>query len=112
MNRRCAFAFPVMSFWKSSSESVSRTIGSFSVGADQVCDRIFRTSWLRGQSLEYLALLLQVDVPALCIASLVLQSESVDTVASLHGILSLGIGGLENAVERVEDLRRGKGTCT
>lgn len=49
--------------------------------------------------------LLEVDVPALRLASLVLEGEGKDTVGLLDGVLALGVGAGEDAVDDVESGR-------
>lgn len=51
------------------------------------------------------ARLLEVDVPALRLASLVLEGEGKDTVGLLDGVLALGVGAGEDAVDDVESGR-------
>ena len=63
-----------------------------------------RTSWLLAESLADGSLLLEVDVPALGLTSLVLQGESKDSVGSLEGALAGGIIGLEGLVDGIESL--------
>lgn len=48
------------------------------------------------------ARLLEVNVPALSLASLVLEGKGKDTVGLLDGVLALGVGAAENAVDDVE----------
>ncbi len=62
------------------------------------------TSWLLAESLNNLTLVLEVDVPALSLTSLVLQGESEDGVAGLDGVLASGIIGLEGLVDDIESL--------
>lgn len=49
-----------------------------------------------------LAGLLEVNVPALGLASLVLEGEGVDAVALLDGVLAVGVGRVEGRVDGVE----------
>lgn len=68
------------------------------------------TSGLANTSAD-LAGLLEVDVPALGLASLVLQGEGEDAVALLDGVLALILGGGEDGVDGVEGHRGGKLVC-
>lgn len=52
---------------------------------------------------------LQIDVPALLLAGLVLQREGVDTGALLDGVLTLGFVGREGGVDGVEGGRGREG---
>lgn len=54
------------------------------------------------------ALLLQVDVPALGLAGLVLEGEGKDGAALLDGVLAVGLAGGEGRVDLVEGSRRGE----
>ena len=60
-----------------------------------------RTSRL-AKTLTDLTGLLQVNVPALGLASLVLQGESEDGTALLDGILAIGLRRVESLVDGVE----------
>ena len=73
--------------------------------------RYRRTSWLLAQSLCDGTLLLEVDVPALGLTSLVLQGESEDGVGALQGALAGGIIGLEGVVNGIESLGGWEGSC-
>lgn len=66
-----------------------------------------RTVRLLAQALADLALVLEVDVPALGLARGVLEGEGKDGVALLHGILAVGLAGREHLVDFVK--RRGGG---
>lgn len=64
---------------------------------------------LRGGALANLALLLQIEVPALLLALAVLQVEGDDGLGLLDGILALGGIGLERLVDRVKGGGGGEG---
>lgn len=70
-----------------------------------------RTSWLLADSLSNGTRLLEVDVPALSLASLVLQGESEDGVGGLEGALAGSIIGLEGIVDGIESLGGWEGSC-
>lgn len=65
------------------------------------------TGGLLGQPLHHLALLLEVNVPALRLAPRVLECEPEDGAALLDGVLAVGVAGRERRVDGVE--RRGGG---
>ena len=60
---------------------------------------------LRRRALRHLSLLLQVYIPALRLAFLVLERESEDGVAFLDRILAFGFVGLEGLVDKIECFR-------
>lgn len=51
------------------------------------------------------ALVLQVDVPALLLAGLVLEGESIDAVTGLDGVLALSIIALQRLVDGIKGSR-------
>lgn len=112
MNRRCAFALPATRLAKSASESDSVTIGGMEIrkGSSETC-RGKRTTGLGADTVANLARLLQVDVPALGVASLVLEGKRIDPVALLDSVLAVGIAGVERGVDGLEGLGRGKLVC-
>lgn len=69
------------------------------------------TSRLVSETLANLAGLLEVDVPVLRLASLVLQGKSKDGLALLDGILPLGLVGVERVVDGVKGRRGGELVC-
>ena len=69
------------------------------------------TSWLLAKSLSNGSLLLKVDVPALSLASLVLQGESEDGVGGLESGLAGDIIGLEGVVDGIESLGGWERSC-
>lgn len=69
-----------------------------------------RTIGLVAETLGNLTLLHKVNVPALGLASRVLESEGVYALAGLHGIL-LGLRVGQDGVERVKDGRGGELVC-
>jgi hypothetical protein len=56
----------------------------------------------RGETLSSLSILLEIDVPALGLTSLVFQGESEDGGTLLDGIFPLGIVGLEGVVDKIK----------
>lgn len=70
-----------------------------------------RTSWLVAESLSNSSLLLKVDVPALSLASLVLEGESKDSVGGLQGALAGSIIGLQGIVDGIESLGGWERSC-
>lgn len=73
--------------------------------------RIIHTSRLGREALGSLALLLQINVPALRLARLVLEGEGKDGVALLNSILPVGVAGAEGRVDGIEGGRGGKLVC-
>ena len=66
------------------------------------------TSGLLAETLANGAALLQVDVPAVGLASSVLKVESKDGVALLDGILLVGLAGVKGSVDGVKGGRGGE----
>lgn len=66
------------------------------------------TSWIISSTLGNLAPGLEVNMPALCLSSFVLQGESEDGIALLDRFFSFSIGGCEGTVDQIESLGRGK----
>jgi hypothetical protein len=62
------------------------------------------TSWLIAESLPDNTLLLEIDVPALGLARLVLEGEREDRVALLDGVGALSRIRLQGGVDEVEGL--------
>ena len=67
-----------------------------------------RTGRLLAHALANGALVLEVDVPALGLAGGVLEGEGKDGVALLHGILAVGLAGVEGVVDLVKCRRGGE----
>ena len=65
------------------------------------------TIGLLSQASAHSTLLLEVDMPALCLAGLVLQREGVDAAGLLDGIFPVGFAGVQGFVDGVEG-RRGR----
>jgi hypothetical protein len=61
-----------------------------------------RTSGLLAQAFANGALVLEIDVPALCLASGVFESEREDGVALVDGVLAVSLAGVESVVDLVE----------
>jgi hypothetical protein len=125
MNNRCAFAFPLTSFPKSSSERERVTVGQqvsqkflgsgHLHGQDSVvnvgsCQLLFPkgegrrreeeiTCRLISKTLSNRSLTLEIEVPALRLTGLILQSEGEDGICLLDGLLSLGIVSGEAIVD-------------
>lgn len=70
--------------------------------------RCRRTSRFISKTLGDLALGLEIDVPAVGLAGLVLEGEGEDGVALLDGVLTLGVGGGEGCVDGIEGLGGGE----
>jgi hypothetical protein len=70
-----------------------------------------RTSRLLADTLADSAFVLQVDVPALGLAGGVLEGEGEDGVALLHGILAVGLAGVQGLVDLVEGRGGGELVC-
>lgn len=108
MKRRCALALPVTRLWKSASERDSVTvpvsIGSTLEGGTKL------TRGLVPEPLADLALVLEVNVPALGLAGGVLEGKGEHGVALLDGRLLLG-GVAEGRVDGVKGGRRGELVC-
>jgi hypothetical protein len=137
MNNRCAFAFPLTSFPKSSSESERVTVGQqvsqeflgsgHLHGQDRVvnggsCQLLFPKGGERGREEEITCRLIsrtlsnrslapEIDVPALRLTGLILQGKGEDGISLLDGILALGIVSGEDTVDNVEGLGRGECSC-
>lgn len=65
----------------------------------------------RGSTLAHLALVLQVEVPALLLTLGVLQVEGDDGLGGVDGVLALALVGLEGLVDGVERGGGGEGIC-
>ena len=73
--------------------------------------RAQHTSRLVAEPLADHTLLLEVDVPALALARLVLEREGEDGVALLDGIGALSWVGGQGGLDEVEGLGGGEGSC-
>lgn len=69
------------------------------------------TRRLVAEALAHLALVLQVDVPALGLAGRVLQREGEDGVAQLQGLLAVRLARGQDAVDGVEGGRGRELVC-
>lgn len=69
-----------------------------------------RLSTSRGLALEDLALVLQIDIPTLLLAVLVLQRDGVDAGALLNSVLALGLI-VEGLVDEIEGGRSRECGC-
>ncbi len=63
------------------------------------------TCWLLSETLSHLALVLEVDMPALRLSGFVLQRKCKHSVSLLDSVLAVCIGRLEGLVDSVEGLR-------
>lgn len=66
------------------------------------------TGGLVAKTLGDLALLLEVDVPAVGLTGSVLQIEGKDGIALLDGVLAVGLAGFQSIVDGVESGRGGE----
>lgn len=113
MNSCCAFAFPLTSLPKFSSDTV-RTTACVSTPCTPTLSGMNLTIGLlplRCLALAYCTHLLQIDVPALLLSSCVLQLEAEYRLALFQGILFLGFADVEGVVDGVEGRRGRKVVC-
>ena len=69
------------------------------------------TCRLVSKSLADLALVLEVDVPAVGLAGLVLEVEGEDGLSLLDGIRPVGIAGVQGLVDEIEGSRGRESVC-
>lgn len=66
---------------------------------------MLRTVGLLAEPLGHLALVLEINVPALSLAGGVLEGKSIDTVPLLDGVFFVGLAGIQRLVDGLEGSR-------